>query len=160
MESELGIGTTFSLHLPASRKSPRRDELLMPGSSPRHGRILVMDDEEAVRELVGEALQLMGHEVELVANGQRAVEAYGSAKDQRRPFDLAILDLTVRAGMGGEEAIQMLLRIDPDVKAIVMSGYGNDPVLKEPERYGFKGVLAKPFDIVKLQEVLSLVMKG
>ena len=100
----------------------------------------------------------MGHEVELVEDGQRAVEAYESAKSQGRPFDAVILDLTVRAGVGGQEAIQALLKIDPAVKAIVMSGYANDPVVLEPERYGFKGVLAKPFESAKLREILARVL--
>ena len=146
VESEVGVGTTFHIHLPASRKLLGEEKASVPASLPRHGRILVMDDEEGVRKLVGRSLQRMGHEVELVEDGQRAVEVYGSAKGQGRPFDAVILDLTVRGGVGGQEAIQALLKIDPAVKAIVMSGYANDPVVLEPERHGFKGVLAKPFD--------------
>ncbi len=103
-------------------------------------------------------LRRLGHEVELVADGQRAVEAYGTAKGQGRPFDAVILDLTVRAAVGGQETIQALLKIDPAVKAIVMSGYANAPVMLEPERCGFKGALVKPFDIGKLREMVSLVM--
>ena len=79
-------------------------------------------------------------------------------RDQGRPFDAVILDLTVRDGVGGQETIRELLKIDPAVKAIVMSGYADDPVVLEPERYGFKGVLAKPFDKLKLQEILSRVL--
>ena len=96
--------------------------------------------------------------MELVEDGQSAVGAYESAKGQGRPFDAVILDLTVRDGVGGQETIRELLKIDPAVKAIVMSGYANDPVVLEPERYGFKGVLAKPFDKLKLREVLSRVL--
>ena len=86
-----------------------------------------MDDEEGVRKLVGRLLRRMGHEVELAEDGQRAVEAYESAQGQGRPFDVVILDLTVRGGMGGQETIQALLKIDPAVKAIVMSGYAKIP---------------------------------
>ena len=81
-----------------------------------------------------------------------AVGAYESAKGQGRPFNVVILDLTIRDGVGGQETIRELLKIDPAVKAIVMSGYLNDPAVLEPERYGFKGVLTKPFDKVKLAE--------
>jgi two-component system, cell cycle sensor histidine kinase and response regulator CckA len=125
---------------------------------PRPGRILVMDDEDAVSKVVGVLLQRMGHEVELVEDGQQAVEVYARAKGLGQPFDAVLLDLTVRAGMGGQEAIQALLKIDPAVKAIVMSGYSSDPVVLEPERHGFQGVVAKPFDRAKLQEILSQVM--
>jgi CheY-like chemotaxis protein len=111
-----------------------------------------------VRKLVRRLLQQMGHEVELVEDGQQAVGAYESAQGQGRPFNAVILDLTIRDGVGGQETIRELLKIDPAVKAIVMSGYPNDPAVLEPERYGFKAVLTKPFDKVKLGSVLSLVL--
>jgi two-component system, cell cycle sensor histidine kinase and response regulator CckA len=158
VDSEMGVGTTFRLHLPASRKLPPKEKASRPASLPQHRRILVMNDEERVRKLVGRALQRMGHEVQLVGDEQQAVEVYASAKSQRRPFDAVLLDLTVRVGVGGQEAIGALLKIDPAVKVIVMSGYANAPLVLEPERHGFKGVLAKPFDIVQLREVLSRVL--
>jgi two-component system, cell cycle sensor histidine kinase and response regulator CckA len=158
VESEPGVGTTFRLHLPASRKLLQQEKASVPESHPRHGRILVMDDNEVVRELVRRLLQQMGHEVELVGDGHGAVEAYGSAKGQGRPFDVVILDLTVRRGVGGQEAIGELLKVDPDVKAIIMSGYANDPVVMKAERYGFKGVLTKPFDRQSLRKVLARVL--
>jgi CheY-like chemotaxis protein len=117
-----------------------------------------MDDEEGVRSLLGRLLQRMGHEVELVEDGRRAIEAYGRAKMQGCPFDAVIVDLTVSGGTGGREAIQPLREIDPAVKAIVISGYASDPVLLEPERYGFKGALAKPFGSAKLRNVLAQVL--
>jgi two-component system, cell cycle sensor histidine kinase and response regulator CckA len=159
VESEPGVGTTVHLYIPASRKSLQKEKTSVPAIIPLHGRILVMDDEEEVRKLVGMSLQRMGHDVALVADGEQAIEVYRSAKNQGRPFDAVILDLTVRAGIGGQEAIQALLQIDPAVNAIVMSGYSIDPVLTEPQRYGFKGVLAKPFDTAKLREILSSVME-
>ena len=158
VESEPGVGTTFRLLLPASHKLLQEEKASVPASVPRSGRILVMDDEEVVRTLVRRLLQQMGHEVELVADGQSAIGAYESAKDQRRPFDAVILDLTVRDGVGGQQTIRELLKIDPAVKAIVMSGYASDPVILDPEHYGFKGVLAKPFDKLKLREILSVVL--
>lgn len=158
VESEPGVGTTFRLLIPASRTLIREEQAPAPASLQRPGRILVMDDEPGVRELVGSSLQRMGHEVELAEDGQTAVEVFGREKNAGRPFDLVILDLTVRAGLGGLEAIQALLTIEPGVKAVVMSGYTDDPVMLEPERYGFKGVLAKPFESVKLREVLARVL--
>jgi CheY-like chemotaxis protein len=160
VESEPGVGTTFRLHLPASRMLLQKEKAFVPSGVLGHGRILVMDDEEVIRKLVRRLLQEMGHEVELVEDGQSAVGAYESARGQGRPFDAVILDLTIRDGIGGQETIRELLKIDPAVKAIVMSGYPNDPAVLEPERYGFEGVLTKPFDKLKLGAVLSLVLRS
>jgi PAS domain S-box-containing protein len=158
VESEPGVGTTFRFYLPASRKLLPKKEASVPAGPVRHARILVMDDDEELRRLLGGALRRMGHEVELVEDGQRAVEAYTSAKGRGRPFDAVILNLTVRAGVGGQEAVQSLLKLDPAVKAIVMSGYAGDPAVLEPERHGFQGVLTKPFETAKLREILSRVL--
>ena len=117
-----------------------------------------MDDEEAVRRVIGLTLWGMGHEVEVAEDGQMAVEVYKKAKSLGRHFDVVILDLMVPGGMGGREAIQALLQIDPAVKAVVMSGYANDPVVLEHDRYGFKGALAKPFNLGQLREILSRVL--
>jgi PAS domain S-box-containing protein len=158
VESEEGSGTTFHIYLPASRKLGREEKTPLPKVLPRRGTILVMDDEEGLRKVVGAWLQRLGHKVELAADGEKAIEVFAGAKARGRPFDVVILDLTVRGGMGGDAAIMALRKIDPAVKAIVMSGYGNDPVVQEHERYGFKGALAKPFGVEKLQEILSQVM--
>lgn len=160
VESEVGGGTTFDIHIPALRKLSTEEKAPLPKIPTRHGRILVMDDEGWVRKALGATLRRMGHEVELVEDGQRVVEVYTTAKEMGHPFDAVILNLTVRAGMGGEETIQALLQVDPTVKAIVMSGYANDPVLLEHERHGFKGALAKPFKSAKLQEMLGRVMRS
>ena len=158
VESEPGVGTTFHLHLPASRKLLPKEKPSPPTGPPRRGKVLVMDDEEGLRNLLGRSLQRMGHEVELVDDGRSAAEAYRSAKLLGRPFDAVLLNLTGRAGVGGQEAIPALLEIDPAAKAIVMSGHAHAPAVLEPERFGFKGVLAKPFETAKLREVLSRVL--
>jgi PAS domain S-box-containing protein len=159
VESEPGVGTTFRFHLPASRKLLPKAKASVLAGVLGHGKILVMDDEEVVRKLVRRLLQQMGHEVELVEDGQQAVGAYEDAMGQGRPFNAVILDLTIRDGVGGQETIRELLEIDPAVKAIVMSGYANDPAVLEPERYGFKGVLTKPFDRHSLRTVLARVLE-
>jgi two-component system cell cycle sensor histidine kinase/response regulator CckA len=157
--STLGVGTTFRFHLPASRQLPGDEpQTLMPKVPARRGKILVMDDEEGVRTALRAALQGLGHEVVLVADGMQAVAAYESSKTQGPPFDAVLLDLTVKAGLGGQETLPKLLQIDPGVKAIVMSGYAHEPVLVEFERHGFKGGLAKPFDSAALEEILARVM--
>jgi len=114
-----------------------------------------MDDEEVVRKVIGVSLELAGHEVELAAGGQQAVEAYKKALSLGRPFDAVLLDLTVRGGDGGYWALQRLLPVDPKVKAILMSGYTNDPLMLEPKQHGFKGVLTKPIDSKRLLAVFD-----
>lgn len=158
VKSEVGRGTTFDIYLPATRKLSAGEKAPMPPSEPRRGRVLVMDDEEGVREVLGQTLEGMGHSAEMAEDGRKAIEIYKKAKGLGRPFDAVLLDLTIREGMGGQEAIQALLEIDPDVKAIAMSGYMDSPVILEPERHGFKAALEKPFDAGKLQEILSQVM--
>lgn len=117
-----------------------------------------MDDEEGVRKAVGLTLWSLSHAVELVENGEQAVEAYTAAQRLGHPFDVVLLDLTVRAGMGGEATLQALLRLDPTVKAIAMSGYGQDPLILEPERHGFKAALEKPFNVGELRELVSRLL--
>jgi CheY-like chemotaxis protein len=158
VQSEPGVGTTFHLLLPASRKPLQPEKASVPAGVLRHERILVMDDEEEGRKLVRSLLRQMGHEVELVEDGHGALVAYGSAKGLGHPFDAVILALTVRGGVGGAEAIRELLKVDPAVKAIVMSGFANEPAMLEPECYGFKDVLTKPFDRYSLQKVLARVL--
>ena len=159
VESTVGVGTTFRIYLPVSRKNIAPAKTAVLKRSARPGRILLMDDDEDVRSVLGATLRKLGHEVELAVDGQSALNIYGKSKELGRTFDAVILDLTVRAGMGGQKTMEALLRMDPAVKAIIMSGYPNDPVVLEHRRHGFKGALAKPFDIGKLQELISQVME-
>jgi CheY-like chemotaxis protein len=124
----------------------------------RQGRILVMDDEQVVRTNLGRVLKQMGYEPELAADGATAVELYAKAKQGGRCFDATILDLTVRGAMGGEEAVRALRALDPEVRAVVMSGHSDDEVMQEYLQYGFKGALTKPFDREALLDVLSRVL--
>ncbi len=142
-ESEVGVGTTFTIYLPASEKlieeKVTEEEMLVVGD----GKVLVMDDEEVMRTSVGEFLKTAGYEVELAADGNKAIELYKKAMESSKPFDAVILDLTIRGGMGGKETIKKLLELDPDVKAIVTSGYSNDPVMANFREYGFRDVYCK-----------------
>jgi CheY-like chemotaxis protein len=158
VKSEVGHGTTFDICLPAARKLSAGEKTPMPASEPRHGRVLVMDDEDGVREVLGQTLEGMGHSAEMAEDGQKAIEIYKKAQSLGRHFDVVLLDLTIREGMGGQEAIQALLKIDPNVKAIAMSGYIDSPVILDPGRHGFKAAMEKPFDAGKLQEILSRVI--
>lgn len=103
-------------------------------------------------------LSRLGYVVETAADGAAAVERYAAAKESGRPFDLVIMDLTIPGGMGGKEALRELKRIDPGVKALVSSGYSNDRVMSDYERHGFLGVVAKPYDLAELSQVIASVI--
>jgi CheY-like chemotaxis protein len=160
VESTLAAGTTFHVFLPASRQLFSEAETVRPENGRRQGRILVMDDEHVVRTNLGRVLKQMGYEPELAEDGATAVELYAKAKQRGRCFDVAILDLTVRGAMGGEEAVRALRALDPTVRAVVMSGHSDDEVMQEYSQYGFKGALTKPFDRETLLDVLSRVLSS
>ena len=160
VESTPATGTTFHVFLPASRRLPAQAETVPSPTGRRQGRILVMDDEQVVRTNLGRVLKQMGYEPELAEDGAMAVELYAQAKQGGRSFDAAILDLTVRGAMGGQEAVRALRALDPAVRAVVMSGHSDDQVMQEYLQYGFKGALTKPFDREALVSVLSRVLSG
>ena len=159
VESEMGVGTTFHIYLPASSKQAEKKEELKEEAAVMTGKILVMDDDEMVRNFVSRVLKSFGNEVEVVRDGAEAIELYRKAMDSGKPFDVVILDLTIPGGMGGKKAIKKLLEIDPDAKAVVSSGYSNDPVVSNFEEYGFKGNISKPYRLKELKKVLNEVMK-
>jgi DNA-binding NtrC family response regulator len=116
-----------------------------------------MDDEEMIRNLSREMLSRLGYEPEVAKDGTEAVELYGAAKDSGKPFDVVILDLTIKGGAGGKEVIKKLIAIDPDIKAIVSSGYSDDPVMTDFKEYGFIGALPKPHTRKALIDMLNKV---
>ena len=113
-----------------------------------------MDDEAMIRDIAKDLLVHLGFEVATVSNGQEAVELYREKQGSEAQFDVVIMDLTIPGGMGGKEAIRQLREIDPQVKGIVSSGYSNDPVMAEYEKYGFAGMVHKPFEIDELMATL------
>jgi signal transduction histidine kinase/ActR/RegA family two-component response regulator len=145
VDSKVGVGTTCNICLPASDREtlPKKGVAKKPRGE--KGKILVMEDEQMLRNLTGQMLNRLGYEAELVENGDEAIESYEEAMDSGEPFDAVILDLTVRGGMGGKNAIQKLKEMDPKIKAIVSSGYSDDPVMTDWRRYGFGGAVFKPY---------------
>ncbi len=122
------------------------------------GKILVMDDEEIIREFAGEALECLGYDAAFAKNGIEAIKLYKKAQESGSPFDAVILDLTIAGGMGGKEVIQKLLELDPKVRAIISSGYTDDSVMSDFRRHGFSNVLAKPYLVGDLGEALHEVL--
>ncbi len=159
-ESRVAAGTKFHIYLPASTKlMPEKEGVTAEAPVKGEGRILVMDDEEIIRRLLDAELTDAGYEVELTADGAEAIEHYTKAKESGRPFDAVILDLTVPGGIGGVETIKKLLEIDPDIKAIVSSGYSADPLMANFRDYGFSGVVAKPYSVAQLEKTLRSILR-
>ena len=117
-----------------------------------------MDDEEFIRDLAIQMLTKIGFEVSVANDGGRAIEMYRQAQKSGEPFDTVIMDLTVPGGMGGKEAIQKLKILDPNVKALVSSGYSNDPIMSNFRDYGFQGVVKKPYRIQDMSDALRSVI--
>jgi len=149
-----GTGTTFQFYLPVvTQVSPSPEPARTAGHSAT-GKILVMDDEPTILDTVTRTLQSLGYTAEAVTDGQAAVDCYTAARAAGQPFDAVLLDLTVRGGMGGMEALQALRKLNPAVNAIVMSGYANATELRDYAQHGFKAALTKPFTIDALRTVL------
>ena len=159
-ESEMGAGTTFHLYLPASMQmttpAGSDDETLFRGT----GRVLIMDDEDAVRTVAGEMLSYLGFSVAFADNGEKALELYGAAQEQGTPFDAVVMDLTIPGGMGGKEAAQKLIEASPNARIIVSSGYSHDPVMAEYRTYGFASVVTKPFKIKELRDSMRQALSN
>jgi two-component system, cell cycle sensor histidine kinase and response regulator CckA len=155
-----GVGTTIAFYIPASEKKEisNRTEEINPITG--SGRILLVDDDEVVRNTATEMLGHMGYDTVYVADGKEAVDLYQKSKDAGEGFDTVIMDLTIPGGMGGKEAISRLLEIDPMVKAIVSSGYSNDPIMTDFRKYGFQDVIRKPYRIREMSEVIHRVLTG
>ena len=156
-ESNPGVGTTFIFYLSASNEEPKdegkRDEIIHG-----EGRLLLMDDEEMVRNMAMSLISKLGYEVVIASDGTQAVEKYREAKLSGKPFAAVILDLTVKGGMGGKKALEKLKEIDPGVKAIVSSGYSIDQVMSDHIGVGFAGMIAKPYSLAKMSRILWKVI--
>ena len=160
LESFEGRGTTFSAFFPASSEVAAEREPAGTARPEGNARILVLDDEPMVRDILAMMLERFGYSVETVADGRRAVERYVEELRKGTPFDLLIMDLTIPGGMGGLKAMAEIRTHDPGARAIVASGYSDDPTMANYREAGFVAALAKPFRRTELAQVLSAVLKG
>lgn len=158
VETVVGHGTTFIMYIPSAVPEPSLDvsarTIGQTGS-----KVLLMDDEEAILEVGRELLEANGFIVETAKDGRAAIESYLDAANRGQKFDVVIMDLTIRGGMGGKEAIAELLKIDPKAVAIVSSGYSNDPVMAEYRKFGFSGVVQKPYLISDMVMMIRSVTR-
>ncbi|MGE5604812.1 MAG: PAS domain S-box protein [Bacteroidota bacterium] len=159
VESSPGTGATFYIFLPASLEKIEAKEAPGEINAGVDAKILLLDDEDILRNVSGELLTFFGYRVVLAKNGQEAIELYQKAKQNGEPFQAVIMDLTIPGGMGGLETMAKLRQFDPEIKAIVSSGYANDPVISNYEQYGFSGVVIKPYKIDNLVTVLDQVIE-
>ncbi|MCP3940908.1 MAG: response regulator, partial [Desulfobacteraceae bacterium] len=157
--SEIEKGTVFNIYLPASSMGIKEIENREEAKHAGQGRILIMDDQEPILKMVGRMLNSMGYKTEFAINGTEAVKKYREAFVYKKSFDLVILDLTIPGGMGGTKTMIELLKMDSNIKAIVSSGYSNDPIMANYEDYGFCGVVPKPYSKAQLSEVLNKIFK-
>ena len=153
--TEEGSGSSFTVYLPYTAERPETTDRRRAPAGSAKGRVLVMDDEEVVSKALKRILAHLGYETEVARNGELALEAWRSALEQRRPFLAVIMDLTISGGMGGAEAVLKLKSLDPSAKAIVSSGYADDPVMAAHEAHGFDGALPKPFKVEDIERVLA-----
>jgi len=163
VSSVTGKGTTFTIHLPSIGETyAKRQTDSVTHSTGVHtgGSILVMDDEELIRDMTTEMLEYLGYQTTTCENGGEAIAQYEAAKNSGGPFSAVIMDLTIPGGMGGKEAAERILAIDPLACLIVSSGYSNDPIMSGYSAYGFNGAIAKPYKMVEFGQLLSTILSA
>jgi two-component system, cell cycle sensor histidine kinase and response regulator CckA len=159
--SVVGKGTTFTIHLPSIGKGWSQYQTSAAEQitgEQRGGSILVMDDEEMIREIAATMLTHLGYEVTTCEGGEKAIELYTASMESGNPFSMVIMDLTIPGGIGGRQAAEHILSLFPDACLVVSSGYSNDPIMSNYRKYGFSGAIAKPYNIHEFKEVLELLL--
>jgi PAS domain S-box-containing protein len=155
VNSKVGCGSEFTVFLPASEECVVEQRHLQKIPQKGTGRVLLMDDEPLIRDLAEQVLVHLGYDVRTSKDGLEAIDLYKESKEHGEPFDAVIMDLTIPGGMGGKEALEKLRKLDPHIKAIVSSGYCNDPIMGDFRKYGFAGVLAKPYSAEEMSAILQ-----
>ena len=159
--SEVGKGTKFTIYLPVLKKKQIKketDSTIINQNQNITAKILIMDDDESIREILSQMIMILGYDTDSVPDGETAVKKYKDSIKQKTPFDIIIMDLTIPGGMGGKEAVKEVLKINKDAKVIVSSGYAGGLTLADYESFGFIDMINKPYTIAKLKEVLDRVL--
>ncbi|HPA71775.1 MAG TPA: response regulator, partial [Spirochaetota bacterium] len=159
VESKPGAGTVFHVFLPASDAPAEKTAETVAARRHGRGRVLVVDDEEFVLKVAGEMLSGMGYDVETAMTGDRAIEMYDRFMEEGKRYSCVIIDLTLRGSMGGLQIMERLKSLDPNITAIVSSGYSNDPVMANFREYGFSGIVPKPYSYDELERIMNSVVK-
>jgi PAS domain S-box-containing protein len=156
VKSSSGVGSNFTIYLPASGMTiSQQQESLAENKASLQMKILIMDDEEIVRDVAKKMLVKLGYEVAQAANGEEVMKLYQESMNSEMPFDLVIMDLTIPGEMGGKEAVQKILKVKPDAKVMVSSGYSNDPIMANFKDYGFCAAITKPYHLQELSKVIG-----
>ncbi len=161
VDSEIGQGTTFCIYLPAGHADEKIEvEKELPASTVASARIMIMDDEEMICSLVESALSRFGYDVLTAVDGEAALQLFRDSRAAGKQIDLILMDLTIPGGMGGEDVVREIRKLDSQVKIVVCSGYSTDPVMANFNDHGFDAALVKPFLIKDLNECVARVMAG
>ena len=161
-ESVLGKGTTFHIYLPASKEKAlqiTKTSIQSVSNNQINGRILIMDDQKPILKMMSRMLNRLGYDTDCAIDGAQAFDIYKKAIQENNPFDFVILDLTIPGGMGGAEAIKKLRELDSNVKAVVSSGYSNDPIMSNYKEYGFCGLIPKPYTKDQMKNLIDSISK-
>jgi len=162
VESEAGKGTTFTIYLPATgdRTERLRASTTHPIEAEQTATIMVMDDDEMILAIAKRILDQLGHKIIPVINGHQAIDTYNEYRQNKQAVDLIILDLTIPGGMGGADTAHEILKINPEAKIVVASGYFNDPVMARYKEYGFTASISKPFQLEELNKLINEVIQS
>ena len=158
VESMEGKGSSFTVYLPTTEKKLIENQLGKQNKMFFSGKVLIMDDSVDIQQMLGKMLKKLGFTVEIANNGEEAIAKYKMAIDKKSPFSLVIIDLTIPGGIGGKATLEQILQIDANAKAIVSSGYSNDPIMAKYREFGFSGILPKPYTIKELRNVISTII--
>jgi CheY-like chemotaxis protein len=159
VDSTTHVGTIFHIYLPAYKKETKVRSIVKKASQNMKSKILFMDDEKIIRDIAEQIIHNIGYDAILAQHGIEAIELFKRERQLGGRFEAVILDLTVKGGMGGRETLKKLIEIDPDIKAIITSGYTNDPVIAKYRDYGFLGAITKPYKANDLKELLEKVLR-
>jgi len=157
IDSELGKGTTLTLYLPASES---KQSIMEQSKKLRSAKVLIMDDNETLIKVTTIMLKRAGYSVDVAYDGKQAIKIYKQALNNGNKFDVVIMDLIIPNGIGGQEAVKSILEIDPKARVIISSGYSDKPVMENYSDYGFKGVLAKPYTMKRLQDIMTQILNS